>query len=117
MIGQRIDDKEVIRRANFYLENWGSWSAHGGNGKELGYGRSTLSHPGALPVPIDKLGEQVDRVLTILPTELVSLAVLIYQKRVPIKAARVRINLSQSALELKLRVLRWSVFVGIEKKD
>lgn len=114
------DTSYLVRHGDYLLRQWGAWAASGHEARRLGYPRSTLFVRKAADRTDLSAGADVDKVLQRLSREMVRLAVLHYQKRCSVKAARSDMGLSHACYCSLLKALRIAVFIGcnpaIEKK-
>lgn len=110
-----LDENAVNKWATMYLKTWGAWAARGDESRQLGYGQSTLSIPGAREVPVESLGEAVDGVIRVLPPLMVRLAVLLYQRRHPQRAVMREMRLSAATFHTHIHALKMAAWVGVEK--
>jgi hypothetical protein len=112
-----IDWDLVNVRSKYYLQAWGAWAAHGEEAKRLGCRSILAALSASASMPVEDVGASVDAVIRILPSDMVMLAVLLYQKRRLQKDICRELGISLASVEFSVRALKLAVFVGVEKNS
>jgi hypothetical protein len=112
-----FEEREMFKIGGIYLHLWGSWASQGCETGRLGYGKSTLAAIKCCAVPVETVGEAVDRVLCCLPVRYRNVAVLLYQRRHSLSSVCRLCGCSGRALDETVRYIKTAVYVGIEKNN
>ena len=112
-----ISENEALKLGDIFLCAWGKWSISGNELTRIGSLHSTLGGKTNHQTIDDDVGEVVDGIIALLPSEIKMLAILSYQKHLTIASVSHQVGMSGATIDIKLRALRLSIYLAIKMFD